>query len=244
MAHLPTADRLRLCGGSTLATLLLFRQDDWITQPDDIAHAHRFDHSHLRSARRFALRRSAGSYLDRRRPQDRWRLHRRVQGQQGRAKRRQGEEEELHRGVSRAAAWHADADRDRGGSGLSRSGASRTHADRSAYASGPSSPADDGARSTSGRTVSPRRATCRLPASPPAAPAATRTCRPATRGLSSATKAKPSRAGLARTVVWVNTKSKIYHHAGANTYGHTKEGAYMCEADATAEGDRLSKNGH
>ena len=42
-------------------------------------------------------------------------------------------------------------------------------------------------------------------------------------------------------VVWVNTKSKIYHHAGANTYGHTKEGAYMCETDATAEGDRLSK---
>ncbi len=47
-----------------------------------------------------------------------------------------------------------------------------------------------------------------------------------------------------QTVVWVNTKSKIYHHAGANTYGHTKEGAYMCEADATAEGDRLSRNGH
>ena len=43
-------------------------------------------------------------------------------------------------------------------------------------------------------------------------------------------------------VVWVNTNSKIYHHAGANTYGHTKEGAYMCENDATAEGDRLSKN--
>ena len=47
-----------------------------------------------------------------------------------------------------------------------------------------------------------------------------------------------------QAVVWVNTKSKIYHHAGANTYGHTKEGAYMCETDATAEGDRLSKNGH
>ncbi len=47
-----------------------------------------------------------------------------------------------------------------------------------------------------------------------------------------------------QAVVWTNTKSKIYHHAGANTYGHTKEGAYMCEADATAEGDRLSKNGH
>ncbi len=39
-------------------------------------------------------------------------------------------------------------------------------------------------------------------------------------------------------VVWVNTKSKVYHAAGSKTYGHTKEGAYMCESDATAEGDR------
>jgi hypothetical protein len=46
------------------------------------------------------------------------------------------------------------------------------------------------------------------------------------------------------TVVWVNTKSKVYHYAGANTYGHTKEGAYMCESDATSEGDRASRNGH
>ena len=45
-------------------------------------------------------------------------------------------------------------------------------------------------------------------------------------------------------IVWVNTKSNIYHKASANTYGHTKEGAYMCETDATAEGDRASKNGH
>ena len=42
----------------------------------------------------------------------------------------------------------------------------------------------------------------------------------------------------------MNTKSKIYHHVGANTYGHTKEDVYMCGADATAEGERLSKNGH
>ena len=46
-------------------------------------------------------------------------------------------------------------------------------------------------------------------------------------------------------VVWVNTKSKVYHYAGSNTYGHTKVGAYMCESDATAEGDRGPKaHGH
>ena len=44
------------------------------------------------------------------------------------------------------------------------------------------------------------------------------------------------------TVVWVNTKSKIYHYAGTRSYGKTKQGAYMCEADANAAGDRASKS--
>ena len=44
------------------------------------------------------------------------------------------------------------------------------------------------------------------------------------------------------TVVWVNTKSHIYHYAGTRSYGTTKQGAYMCEADATATGDRASKS--
>ena len=45
----------------------------------------------------------------------------------------------------------------------------------------------------------------------------------------------------AATVVWVNTESKIYHFAGTKNYGNTKAGAYMCEADATAAGNRASK---
>ena len=44
------------------------------------------------------------------------------------------------------------------------------------------------------------------------------------------------------TIVWVNTKSKIYHFAGTHDYGNTKSGAYMCEMDATAAGDRAAKN--
>jgi hypothetical protein len=44
------------------------------------------------------------------------------------------------------------------------------------------------------------------------------------------------------TVVWVNTKSNVYHFAGRRDYSNTKQSAYMCEADAKAAGDRAAKN--
>ena len=45
-------------------------------------------------------------------------------------------------------------------------------------------------------------------------------------------------------VVWVNTKGKshTYHYAGSRWYGTTKQGAYMCEADAGAAGYHASKS--
>jgi hypothetical protein len=43
------------------------------------------------------------------------------------------------------------------------------------------------------------------------------------------------------TVVWVNTKSHKYHYAGNRSYGTTKKGAYMCEADAKGAGDVAAK---
>jgi hypothetical protein len=42
-------------------------------------------------------------------------------------------------------------------------------------------------------------------------------------------------------VVWVNTKSHKYHYAGHRSYGGTKKGAYMCEADAKTSGDIAAK---
>lgn len=44
------------------------------------------------------------------------------------------------------------------------------------------------------------------------------------------------------TVVWANTKSRIYHFSGHRDYGSTKAGAYMCEKDTAAAGMRAAKN--
>jgi hypothetical protein len=43
------------------------------------------------------------------------------------------------------------------------------------------------------------------------------------------------------TVVWLNTKSHKYHFSGHKSYGTTKKGAYMCEADAKAAGNVAAK---
>jgi hypothetical protein len=45
------------------------------------------------------------------------------------------------------------------------------------------------------------------------------------------------------TVVWLNIPSGIYHYKGERWYGRTKHGAYTCEKEAIAAGDRASENG-
>jgi hypothetical protein len=103
--------------------------------------------------------------------------------------------------------------------------------------------------------ATPAAAPAPAPAAAPApapAPAPTQTYQPAPAPMQTA--ARPTGAGQftseaeakARcptdTVVWVNTKSHIYHYAGTRSYGTTKQGAYMCQADANAAGDRASKS--
>lgn len=44
------------------------------------------------------------------------------------------------------------------------------------------------------------------------------------------------------TIVWANTKSRIYHFSGNRAYATTKAGAYMCEKDTAAAGIRAAKN--
>lgn len=45
------------------------------------------------------------------------------------------------------------------------------------------------------------------------------------------------------TIVWVNTKSHVYHFPGSREFGQTKHGAFMCQADADRAGTfRAAKN--
>ena len=43
-------------------------------------------------------------------------------------------------------------------------------------------------------------------------------------------------------LVWVNTRSKVYHYPGHRWYGGTQQGKYVSEAEAIAEGDRAAQN--
>ena len=45
------------------------------------------------------------------------------------------------------------------------------------------------------------------------------------------------------TVVWVNTKTGVYHFKGERWYGATRQGCYECRKEADAEGDRATRNG-
>jgi len=45
------------------------------------------------------------------------------------------------------------------------------------------------------------------------------------------------------TVVWLNLHSGVYHFKGQRYYANTKSGAFVCEREADAAGDRQTENG-
>jgi hypothetical protein len=43
--------------------------------------------------------------------------------------------------------------------------------------------------------------------------------------------------------VWVNTATGVYHYPGTRWYGNAKQGKFMSEKDAIAQGFRAARNG-
>lgn len=44
-------------------------------------------------------------------------------------------------------------------------------------------------------------------------------------------------------IVWVNTRSGIYHFQGQRYFGSTNRGKFICQRDADREGDRANRSG-
>jgi len=68
---------------------------------------------------------------------------------------------------------------------------------------------------------------------------------PASKSAKAAPAPSPSASDIANAkakgLVWANLNSKIYHYSTDSTYGTTKNGKFMTEADAKAAGFRAAK---
>ena len=88
-------------------------------------------------------------------------------------------------------------------------------------------------------------AMAQAPAPAAAAPAAKDAAKTAVKKEMKEVTPAPSAMEIAdaakKDMVWVNLNTKKYHHSGVATYGTTKRGKFMTEADAKAGGFEAAK---
>jgi hypothetical protein len=82
-------------------------------------------------------------------------------------------------------------------------------------------------------------------ATAPTAPPPAKSSSPSAAKATESAKSSPTQAQVPpeKGMVWVNTKSGVFHYEGDRWYGKTKEGKFMTEADAVKGGYHASKEG-
>jgi hypothetical protein len=102
-----------------------------------------------------------------------------------------------------------------------------------------------GATTSSTTSAAPATTATTAPAAKPATPAATpapaASSTPSKPAASKTTATKTAAPGGGPGLVWVNTSSKVYHCYGSESYGTTKAGKYMSEADAKTAGAHAAR---
>jgi hypothetical protein len=126
-----------------------------------------------------------------------------------------------------------------GATGLCRDGTYWTNATKQGACSGHKGVQTwYGASGASAPATAPAPAAAATPAATAAAPAAPAPAPAAAVPKETSKPVAAQAAGGGPGLVWVNTRSNVYHCPADPYYGKTKSGAYMSESDAIAKGAR------